>query len=83
MALMIFQNYNPFPKTEPPLEVPLAVFKAARQVNATHLSADGSLAYTMRYGQPLVARWDKWIGFGAWEVCDEIPKSAVVVDGTE
>ncbi len=73
--------YNPFPKTEPPLEIPLSVFKAAREANATHLSIDGALAYTTRYGQTLVAKWDKWTGFGAWEECDEIPKDAVKIDG--
>ncbi len=78
-----FQGYNPYKKVESPLEIPSSVFEAARQVNATHLSADGALAYTTRYGQALVAKWDKWTGFGAWEECVEIPKDAVVVNGTE
>lgn len=82
-SVHVFQGYNPFPKKEPPLEIPLSIFKAARQVNATHLSVDGSLAYTTRYGHALVAKWDKWMGFGAWEECNEIPKDAVVLDDAE
>ena len=76
-------NYNPYGPHAPPQpdEVPESQFKAAQRVNATHLSADGKQAYCTRYGQTLVAKWDKWDGFGAWEPVSELPNDAVVIDG--
>ena len=37
-------------------DVPIAQFKAAQSVNATHLSKDGQRCYCTRYGQVLMAK---------------------------
>lgn len=60
-------------------EVPLAVFKAAQAVNATHLSADGIRAYCERYSDTLVCFWSSEAGeFGSWfQYLSDIPADAV------
>ena len=75
-----FGPHSPAPKVDSQTDVPLAQFKAAQAVYATHLSADGQRVYCTRYGQVLMAKWDKWNGFGAWEPCDSIPSDAVVIE---
>ena len=80
------QNYNPFgphgakPSTDALPDVPLHVFRAAQDVHATHLSADGQRVYKALYGEILVAKWQAWPGvFGAWQSTgeDDYPADAV------
>lgn len=79
---MIFQGYNPYSHhapAKPTADVPLHVFKAARDAGASHLSADGQYAYTVRYGRVLQAEW-KGYDFGAWlDVGEQMPGEAVAL----
>jgi hypothetical protein len=66
------QNYNPFgphgSRTAPaPPDVPLSQFQAAQNVNATHLSADGKIAYDERQSSVWYCNWDEETkAFGYW-----------------
>ena len=78
---MIFNGYNPYgPHSKPANDVPRHVLKAAKDLGASHLSADGQRVYCTRYGQVLMAKWDKWAGFGAWQEVNELPSDAVVIE---
>lgn len=68
---------------QPAPEVPLAVFRAAVDVNATHLSADGLRAWRDHYGNSLVCFWDDEArNFGSWfPYLSDLPGDAVKVDG--
>lgn len=80
-----FPGYNPFGPPTPPTagdapDVSIAVFKAAKDAGASHLSADGLRIYTVRYGQTLEAEWKERLrNFGAWSVVAEIPGDAVAM----
>jgi hypothetical protein len=77
---MIFPGYNPFGapqgKPNPPEDVPLHVFKAARKAGAEWLSTDGKRAYCKRYDQVFRADLTK-NGFSSWWECDGLPGDAV------
>lgn len=83
-SAMIFQGYNPFSHHAPAKpaapDVPLHVFKAARDAGASHLSADGQRIYCQRYGETLEAEWkQRTRAFGAWSVVAEMPGDAVAL----
>lgn len=77
---MIFQgysppSYNPFgphaPAT-PAADVPLHVFKAAKDAGGLYLSADGLRTYRDDRGGPEVAHWnDERRAFDSWWNCPE------------
>lgn len=76
-------SYNPFgpraPKPDPPLEVSLPQMQGALAIHASHLSADGLRAYTVRYGRVLQADWDG-VRFGSWlDIGEEMPAGAAVL----
>ena len=75
------QNYTPNPQhprqSRPdPGEVPEWIYTAATDVHASHLSKDGTRAYTSRYGQILEAKLDGR-DFGAWLPVAALPADAV------
>lgn len=75
---------GPQPSKPQAADVPLAVFKAAQAVNATHLSADGLIAYDERQLGLWYCKWDEEERrFGSWfKILDgELPGDAVKVDG--
>lgn len=77
------QQWQQQPKSEA-ADVPLPVFKAAQAVNATHLSADGSIAYDERQLGLWYCKWDEEAkAFGSWfKILDGgLPEGAVKVDG--
>ena len=81
---MIFNGFNPYSPNKstlplPANEIPLAVLKGARAVNATHLSPDGRVAYDQRDSGVWYCEWDsKLRGFGAWwRLEGELPGEAV------
>ena len=68
---MIFTGHNPYhPHAAPPTpanDVPLAMFRAAVDVHATHLSADGLRAYDQRQYGVWWCGWDEETKqFGSW-----------------
>ena len=76
-------NYNPFgphaPQKASETDVPLHVFKAAQAAGATHLSADGSKVFQMRYSTVYEASW-QGESFGAWwPLGSELPADAVKI----
>lgn len=76
-------SYNPFSPHAPAKpttpDVPLSRLKAAQLARASHLSADGQYAYTVRYGRVLQAEW-KGYDFGAWlDIGEEMPGDAVAL----
>ena len=78
-------NYNPFGPHAPAhkpgdsqTDVPLAQFKAAQAVYATHLSADGQRVYTERADGVRVFFWDGGSKtFGSSFPCDGLPGEVV------
>lgn len=81
---MIFQGYNPYshhtPATPTAPDVPLSRLKAAKDVKAQHLSADGLRAYRDDRGCIEVAHWDVEAGrFDSWWRCAEIAPDAVAL----
>lgn len=77
-------NYNPYgPHATPPAgeapTVPLAVFHAAQQAGASHLSADGLRIYREDRGSAEVAYWDDEAGrFDSWwRLPEGLPADAV------
>jgi len=75
---MIFSGYNPFAKKPDNPEIPETVKKAARLVRATHLSADGKIAYITRMGKVCWADWSEKYGcFEAWWEAEKIPEGAI------
>lgn len=82
--------YHPYPANYHPYtagyraapgapDVPLAVFKAANEIHATHLSNDGKRAYTNRYGLRRVHFWDG-LEFGSgFPYGDTLPDDAVEI----
>ena len=77
-------NYNPYApaKSTPPTseDIPPAVFDAARVIHATHLSADGQLAYREKMGKMRVYYWDNESkAFGSSFPCDGLPPGGVKV----
>lgn len=76
---LLFPNYNPYapqkatpPTTKPVPDVPLNQFKAAQDVQATHLSADGKIAYDERKYGLWYCKWDEETkAFGAWWRMDD------------
>lgn len=82
-------NYNPFgphapqPQKASQTDVPLQQFKAAQEVNATHLSKDGLIAYDQRQYGLWYCKWDEGAKrFGSWfKMLDrDLPADAVVID---
>lgn len=79
MGYLGFGQPAPPKPAQPANEIPLAALKAAQAVNATHLSADGKIAYQVRYGK---VRWAEWLGneFGSFFPLDkELPEGAVEI----
>jgi len=84
---MMFPHHltvNPFgPHAQQPApDVPLHVFQAAQAVNATHLSADGLIAYDQRQYSVWYCEWkDQTRRFGSWyKIVDGgLPVDAVVM----
>jgi len=84
---VIFTGYNPYapPRATPPHagdlpDVPLEVFRAAADVRATHLSADGKTAYDERKSSVWYCGWDEEARrFGSWYkiLSGELPAGAV------
>jgi len=74
--------HTPAPKTDSGSDVPLAQFKAAQAVNATHLSRDGETAYDERKFGVWYCQWDEEDKcFGSWfKWCDELPEGAVKIE---
>jgi hypothetical protein len=89
-AAQLIGNYYPHFPPRPPTpptagtkdsqtDVPLQQFKAAQAVNATHLSADGLIAYDERKSSVWYCEWDDdEKKFGAWwRLADDWPADAV------
>lgn len=65
---------------EPPDGVTLAVFVAAIQAGATHLSKDGRRCYWVDGAVVYQSEWDeKRFNFGDWEIVDELAADAVEI----
>jgi len=76
-------NYNPFVphgQSPPAPDVDLAQLKAAKSVNASHLSADGKTAYDQRNYGTWYCTWDEETKrFSSWWPIDGLPGDAVVM----
>lgn len=84
MSGYTFPNYNPHhPRMQPPVAepaIPASVKQAANNIQATHLSKDGKIAYQLRFGK---VRWAEWLGneYGSWfPFSEELPEGAVKLD---
>ena len=62
-----------------PGEVPQHVFSAAILAGASHLSADGRMAYCQRFNLWFEAEYDNGV-FGAWWVIEALPAGAVKLE---
>ena len=84
---MIFTGYNPYapPRATPPHadglpDVGIEVFRAAADVHATHLSANGKVAYDERRSSVWYCGWDEEVRrFGSWYkiLSGDLPADAV------
>lgn len=70
-------SYSPAPRPTAP-DVPLSRLKAAKDVKAQYLSADGLRAYRDDRGGPEVAHWDaERRAFDSWWACEGLAPDAV------
>ena len=81
---MIFNGYNPYSRHTPlpANEISLDSLKAAKNIYATHLSANGKIAYDQRQYGIWYSEWDnKARQFGAWWrlFSDRLPEGAVEI----
>jgi hypothetical protein len=84
-----YPHFPPRPPTPPTAgqqpdkapDVPLHVFKAAQDVNATHLSVDGTTAYDERGNGVWRCFWDEETkAFGGWWWGTGLPADAVRIE---
>jgi hypothetical protein len=70
---------RPAPPTASQTDVPLAQFKAAKEVlGATHLSADGARVYILKMGELRVCHWNEETKrFDSSFPCEGLPVDAV------
>lgn len=87
MSGYTFPNYTPnphHPRYVPPTvepEIPASVKEAAKRCGASHLSADGQTAFSLRMGEWCKAFWDdEGRKFGSWYSCDGLPGGAIKLD---
>lgn len=75
---MIFSGYNPYKQADPEIPAPIKI--AARLAGATHVSADGKVAYMIRMGKVCWTDWSEKNGcFETWwsTDADKMPSGTI------